>query len=97
MRGLLVEGRHDGEEKAGLALVSLALLAPAAARRRRKAAEPYKVLVVTSTSDASTAAGISAITAAVGADGVVTAPAPADCRRRSSRPRTSTRTAPSCS
>ena len=61
----------------GLALASLALLAPATADAKAKAVEPYKVLVVTSTTDETSAAGVSAITAAVGADGVVTAPAPA--------------------
>src|SRR5262245_1422517 len=65
---------------AGLALLSLALVLPATAAARPKAApaDPYKVLVVTSTTDALSAAGINAITSAVGADGVVTAPAPAD-------------------
>ena len=63
--------------------VGLALCEPGSCWPRRradakaKAVEPYKVLVVTSTTDATSAAGISAITAAVGADGVVTAPAPA--------------------
>src|SRR4051794_30799909 len=64
----------------GLAGLSLALLLPATASARPKAAaaDPYKVLVVTSTSDALTTAGVSAITTAVGSAGVVTAPAPAD-------------------
>ena len=48
----------------GLALASLALLAPATADAKAKAVEPYKVLVVTSTTDALTTAGMSAITAA---------------------------------
>src|SRR3954464_13202165 len=64
----------------GLALASLALVLPATASAQAKAAravEPYKVLVVTSTQDAASAAGIAAITSAVGADGTVTAPAPA--------------------
>ncbi|WP_170179276.1 ThuA domain-containing protein [Solirubrobacter pauli] len=51
---------------------------PATASAKEQAVEPYKVLVVTSTSDATSAAGISAITSAVGADGVVEAPAPAE-------------------
>ena len=70
-----------GRRSTGLALLglSLALGLPATASAKAKqAVEPYKVLVVTSTSDAVSTAGISAITSAVGADGVVTAPAPAD-------------------
>src|SRR3954452_2909466 len=70
-----------GRRSTGLALLSLglALAVPATASAKAKqAVEPYKVLVVTSTSDAASTAGISAITSAVGADGVVTAPAPAD-------------------
>src|SRR3954462_12187797 len=64
----------------GLAGLSLALLLPATASARPKAAaaDPYKVLVVTSTTDALTTAGVDAITQAVGSAGVVTAPAPAD-------------------
>jgi PKD repeat protein len=64
----------------GLAGLSLALLLPATASARQKAAaaDPYKVLVVTSTTDALTTAGVDAITQAVGSAGVVTAPAPAD-------------------
>src|SRR4051794_25117086 len=64
----------------GLAGLSLALLLPATASARPKAAaaDPYKVLVVTSTSDALTTAGVNAITQAVGSAGTVTAPAPAD-------------------
>uniref|UniRef100_UPI00397E32BD hypothetical protein n=1 Tax=Salmonella sp. SAL4458 TaxID=3159913 RepID=UPI00397E32BD len=50
----------------------------ASARPKAAAADPYKVLVVTSTTDALSTAGISAITAAVGSAGTVTAPAPAD-------------------
>jgi hypothetical protein len=61
----------------GLALASLALLAPATADAKARAVEPYKVLVVTSTTDALSTAGLSAITAAVGTDGTVTAPSPA--------------------
>ena len=53
------------------------LAGPCGRRRESEAVEPYKVLVVTSTTDETSAAGVSAITAAVGADGVVTAPAPA--------------------
>ena len=45
---------------------------------RRRLRYPYKVLVVTSTSDATSAAGITAITNAVGTDGTVSVPAPAD-------------------
>ena len=70
-----------GRRSTGLALlgVSLALGLPATASAKAKqAVEPYKVLVVTSTQDAVSTAGIAAITSAVGADGVVTAPAPAD-------------------
>src|SRR3954452_24950663 len=64
----------------GLAGLSLALLLPATASARLKAAaaDPYKVLAVTSTTDALTTAGVDAITQAVGSAGVVTAPAPAD-------------------
>src|SRR3954452_20156466 len=64
----------------GLAGLSLALLLPATASARLKAAaaDPYKVLVVTSTTDALSTAGINAITQAVGSAGTVTAPAPAD-------------------
>ena len=66
----------------GLALLSLALVLPASAAAKSKAASaavPYKVLVVTSTEDALTTAGVAAITAA-GAGGVydVTAPTPAN-------------------
>ncbi len=68
----------------GLALLSLALMLPATAAAKAKtakaaAAVPYKVLVVTSTADALTTAGVAAITAG-GAGGIydVTAPAPAD-------------------
>src|ERR1700754_289738 len=64
----------------GLAGLTLALLLPATASARPKAAaaDPYKVLVVTSTTDPLTTAGVNAITQAVGSAGVVTAPAPAD-------------------
>ena len=68
----------------GLALLSLALMLPATAAAKAKTAQaaaavPYKVLVVTSTADALSTAGIAAITAG-GAGGIydVTAPAPAD-------------------
>ena len=70
-----------GRRNVGLALLSLALVLPATASAKApKAApaDPYKVLVVTSTSDAQSAAGITAITNAVGSAGTVTAPAPAD-------------------
>src|SRR3954447_16799397 len=67
----------------GVALASLALLTlPAGASAKNlpaKAAPPPKVLVVTSTSDALTQAGINAINqAASGGDFTVDAPAPAD-------------------
>ena len=54
------------------------LPASASAKVKAAAADPYKVLVVTSTQDAVTTAGVNAITAA-GAGGIytVTAPAPA--------------------
>ena len=65
-----------GRRAWSLALASLALAVPATASA--KEVEPYKVLVVTSTADDVSAAGIAAITSAVGADGVVEAPAPAD-------------------
>jgi PKD repeat protein len=63
---------------AGLALLSLALVVPATASAKVKAAaaDPYKVLVVTSTQDALTTAGVNAITAA-GAGGTYTVNAPA--------------------
>ncbi len=65
----------------GLALLSLALVAPATATARPKAAaaEPAKVLVVTSTQDELSAAGIASIQAgAASGNYAVTAPAPAD-------------------
>ena len=65
----------------GLALVSLALAVPATAHARPKAAaaDPAKVLVVTSTQDALSAAGIASIQAgAASGNYTVTAPAPAD-------------------
>src|SRR3954470_5104739 len=65
----------------GLALMSLALVVPATASARPKAAAaaPANVLVVTSTTDALTTAGLAAINSAA-SDGsfTVTAPAPAD-------------------
>ena len=64
-----------GRRAWSLALASLALAVPATASA--KEVEPYKVLVVTSTTDDVSTAGIAAITSAVGADGVVEAPAPA--------------------
>src|SRR3954464_14346399 len=66
---------------AGLALLSLALVLPATASARPKAAAaaPAKVLVVTSTQDALTAAGIASIqSGAASGNYTVTAPAPAD-------------------
>src|SRR3954468_19051285 len=65
----------------GLALLSLALAVPATASARPKAAAagPAKVLVVTSTQDALSAAGIASIQAgAASGNYTVTAPAPAD-------------------
>src|SRR5919112_1112424 len=65
----------------GLALLSLALAAPAtaSANLKPKAAAPAKVLVVTSTQDAVTTAGLNAIKqAASSGDFTVDAPAPAD-------------------
>ena len=64
-----------GRRHWSLALASLALAVPATASA--KEVEPYKVLVVTSTQDAANTAGVNAITSAVGTDGVVEAPAPA--------------------
>jgi PKD repeat protein/glucose/arabinose dehydrogenase len=63
-----------------LALASLTLIVPSTASAKKAApAEPYKVLVVTSTSDALSTAGVNAITAAGAGDVfTVTAPAPAD-------------------
>ena len=83
-----------GRRAWSLALASLALAVPATASA--KEVEPYKVLVVTSTTDDVSTAGIAAITSAVGADGVVEAPAPAAVGA-SSRPKAWTHTAPSCS
>ncbi len=62
----------------GLALLSLGLVVPASASAKIKAAaaDPYKVLVVTSTTDADTAAGVAAITSA-GSGGIYTVSAPA--------------------
>ncbi len=68
----------------GVALLSLGLLLPATASakpsaREQAALDTYKVLVVTSTQDALSAAGIAAIRTAVESPTVtVTAPAPAD-------------------
>ena len=84
----------------GLALLSLALVAPATATARPKAAaaEPAKVLVVTSTQDALSAAGIAAIQAgAAGGNYTVTAPAPADVGAQFTPGRRSTPTARWCS
>jgi PKD repeat protein/glucose/arabinose dehydrogenase/type 1 glutamine amidotransferase len=62
-----------------VALASLLLVVPATAHARKAAAaDPYKVLVVTSTSDALTAAGVDAITTAGAGIYTVTAPAPAE-------------------
>src|SRR3954471_23139370 len=69
-----------GRRRTGLALLSLGLalgIPASASAKAARAVEPYKVLVVTSTSDAASTAGINAITSAVGSDGTVTAPAPA--------------------
>ena len=88
-----------GRRSLGLALASLALVVPASAHAAPKAqeADPYKVLVVTSTTDALSTAGVNAITQAVGADGVVTAPRTGIEWARSSRPPGWTHTARSCS
>ena len=63
-----------------LALAGLALMLPATASAKIKAAaaDPYKVLVVTSADDALSTAGKAAIQNAAGSDFTVTAPAPAD-------------------
>ena len=63
----------------GLALLGLALVLPStSAAESKQAADPPKVLVVTSTQDALTTAGLAAITAASAGDAfTVTAPAPA--------------------
>src|SRR5262245_20878501 len=71
-----------GPRTLGLALASLALVVPSAAAAKNlptKAAAPAKVLVVTSTQDALTTAGLNAINQAA-SDGsfTVDAPAPAD-------------------
>ncbi|MDA0164807.1 ThuA domain-containing protein [Solirubrobacter ginsenosidimutans] len=69
-----------GRGSIGLALLSLALVVPATASAKPKAqaAEAPKVLVVTSTQDALTTAGLAAInTAGSGGAFTVTAPAPA--------------------
>ena len=57
----------DGERGVGLALLGLSLPLPpatAAAKPKAAAADPPKVLVVTSTQDALTTAGLAAINAA---------------------------------
>ena len=63
----------------GLALLGLALVLPStSAAKSKQAADPPKVLVVTSTQDALTTAGLAAINAASAGDAfTVTAPAPA--------------------
>src|SRR5689334_11950254 len=71
-----------GRRSVGLALASLALVAPASASAKNlppKAAAPAKVLVVTSTQDALTTAGLNAINQAA-SDGsfTVNAPSPAN-------------------
>jgi PKD repeat protein len=67
-----------GRRRAGLALSCLALLAPAAATAEAREVETPKVLVVTSTQDALTTAGLAAINAASAGDAfTVTSPAPA--------------------
>ena len=70
-----------GRRSLGLALSSLALVAAGLGARcaeGQAGRDPYKVLVVTSTTDAVTHGRHQRDHAAVGADGVVTAPAPAD-------------------
>ena len=81
-----------------LALLGLAVLpATASAKPKASAAEPPKVLVVTSTEDALTSAGLAAINAASAGDAfTVTAPAPAAVGP-SSHLRTSRPIARSCS
>src|SRR3954466_8021682 len=74
--------RRMGRRSLGLALASLALVVPASASAKNlppKAAAPAKVLVVTSTQDALSTAGLNAINQAA-SDGsfTVDAPAPAD-------------------
>ena len=90
-----------GRRSLGLALLSLALVAPASAtasaKAKPEAAAPYKVLVVTSTQDALSTAGVNAINQAVGA-ATASSPHPRPpTSARSSRPRASTPTARSCS
>src|SRR3954447_12725391 len=70
--------RRMGRRSLGLALASLALVAPATASAKNlppKAAAPAKVLVVTSTQDALTTAGLNAINQAA-SDGSFTVDAP---------------------
>src|SRR3954470_4995932 len=69
-----------GPALASLAVILMLPVTASAGQKRAAAAEPPKVLVVTSTQDALSAAGISAINAASngGAAFTVTAPAPAD-------------------
>ncbi|HEX6026211.1 MAG TPA: ThuA domain-containing protein, partial [Solirubrobacter sp.] len=55
---------------------AISILGAIAGNAMAQTTTPYKVLVVTSTTDALTTAGVSAITAAVGSAGTVTAPAP---------------------
>src|SRR4051794_23113501 len=65
----------------GLALASLALVLPATASAKAPTAaapDPYKVLVVTSVTDAATTSQVDGIKSAVGSAATVTAPAPAD-------------------
>ena len=65
-----------------LALLSLALVVPSTAHAKKAAAaDPYKVLVVTSAADALTTAGVNAITTAGAGLYTVTAPTPACARK----------------
>src|SRR5262245_24227599 len=71
-------GEPMGRRRAGMALLCLALVLPAATAQA-KSVETPKVLVVTSTQDAVTTAGLAAINSAASSGAfTVTAPAPAN-------------------
>src|SRR5262245_50734967 len=77
-RGDPYRGRTQRRRAVATAAVMAAgVLGVAAAAADAQTPAPYKVLVVTSTTDALTTAGIGAITSAVGTAGTVTAPPPA--------------------